>query len=177
MHAITTLRTDAGHQIGFPLNMAHKARALVIIRPNLLTIEVYCGPCEYIQAFSGLPDVVCDKRFVVDGRIEWWVYELERTRMGLRTSVESEYTDVDALIVIEIEIYAHEIQIRFPIEVTQKRPELNEIKTSTRNQKQPKRTIDFPLGMSIDIRRLDFIYKRSSVETFKLRLWCSHWLI
>ena len=54
------------------------------------------------------------------------------------------------MIVIEIKIYAHELQIRFLIEATQKRPESNVIKTFTRNQKQSKRTIDFPLGLNVD---------------------------
>ena len=64
-----------------------------------------------------------------------------------KNSEESEYMDVDPLIVIEIEIYAHEIQIRFPIKATQKRPESNIIEKFTQNQKQSKRTIDFPLGL------------------------------
>ena len=51
--------------------------------------------------------------------------------MRQENAANSEYTDVDTLIIIEIKIYAHEIQIRFLIEATQKWPELNIIKTST----------------------------------------------
>ena len=41
------------------------------------------GLCKHVQAFLGLPDVGCDRRFVAGGRIEQWVYELKGGSNGV----------------------------------------------------------------------------------------------